>query len=156
MSFYSEGLHFSCCKCSHCCRIEPGFVYISWSDLTKLCQWFKFTELEFIRKFCRWVPYYDGSEVLCLKETPEYDCILWKDGCTAYENRPVQCSTFPFWSWILEDRKSWDDSAKDCPGINCGKLWTWEEIEKQKDAYDENVPIRRTDINLKMSGSAQK
>ena len=34
--------------------------------------------------------------VLCLKEKPNFDCILWKDGCEAYEGRPVQCRTYPF------------------------------------------------------------
>src|SRR5574344_288995 len=98
--FYDKGLHFSCQKCSHCCRIDPGFVYLSQSDLTNLCQWFKFTQEQFISMYCRKVPYYDGTTVLSLREKKNYDCIFWDNGCTVYGARPVQCSTYPFWSWM--------------------------------------------------------
>ncbi len=146
--FYSKGLHFSCTKCSDCCRLSPGVVYLSRQDLTKLCQWFKFTEEEFIKIYCRWVMYTDGEEVLSLRETPAYDCILWRKdkGCAAYGARPVQCSTYPFWSWMLESRKTWDECKKDCPGINEGTLWSRAEIEKEKAAYDSIEPLHRKDI----------
>ncbi|MCI1209709.1 MAG: YkgJ family cysteine cluster protein [Treponema sp.] len=141
--FYDDGLNFSCQQCSYCCRIEPGFVYLSQIDLTNLCNWFKFSEEQFIKKYCRAVPYYDGTKVLCLKEKENYDCILWgTNGCTAYKSRPLQCSTYPFWSWILEDRSLWNEAAKDCPGINKGRLWTKDEIEEQKNLYDSIEPLR--------------
>lgn len=144
--FYESGLHFTCKRCSHCCRIEPGFVYLSRKDLTNLCIWFKLNSDLFIERYCRWVRYYDNTEVLCLKETETYDCILWNNGCTAYENRPIQCSTYPFWSYLLESERDWNENQKCCPGINNGELHNKDEIEKQLDLYENNEPLRKNDI----------
>ncbi len=147
--FYDNGLHFECNRCSDCCRLSPGVVYLSMEDLTNLSACFKISNEEFVKKYCRWVMYYDGKEVLSLQETKAYDCILWsKDGCTAYGYRPVQCSTYPFWSWMLASKRDWDDCEKDCPGINKGKLWSVEEIEKQKALYDSIRPVHKSDLGL--------
>lgn len=145
MKFYENGLNFECNRCSACCRLSPGYVYLSQRDLTSLCQWFKLSEEEFIEKYCRWVGYYEGKLALCLKELKNYDCILWEKehGCTAYGARPVQCSTYPFWSWVLKDKETWDGMEKDCPGINKGKKWTKEQIESQCADYVHNEPITK-------------
>lgn len=142
--FYSEGLDFSCKRCSHCCTTEPGYVYLSVDDLEKLTSSKKLSTNEFIEKFCRWVGYYDGTEVLCLKEKPNYDCILWEnDGCSAYNARPVQCRTYPFWTHLLTSKANWDCEKKDCPGINCGSHHTFEEISQNLSLYQDNKPLRR-------------
>lgn len=142
-SFYSQGLNFSCTQCSHCCRHEPGFVYLSQKDLTNLCQCFNLEEQQFIEMYCRWVPYYDGSHVLCLQEKANNDCIFWDSGCKVYSARPVQCSTYPFWSFILKNQETWMEEAKECPGINCGELHSCGEIEESLRKYEGNEPIRR-------------
>jgi Fe-S-cluster containining protein len=141
MSFFDNGLHFSCAQCSRCCRVEPGFVFLSRADLTKLCRWFNFTEGQFIQKYCRRVPYYDGTDVLSLRETPAFDCILWNNGCTAYGARPVQCSTYPFWTRLLSGVSVWNAEKKTCPGIGTGRLWTKKEIMEQLAAYERNGPV---------------
>lgn len=145
--FYEKGLCFECNRCSDCCRLSPGVVYVSREDLGRLCEEFKMPDSEFVSKYCRWVMYYDGEYVLALQETEKYDCILWgENGCTAYKGRPVQCSTYPFWSWMLASRKDWDDCEKDCPGINKGRTWSFEEIEEQRKMYDKIVPLKRKDF----------
>jgi Fe-S-cluster containining protein len=109
--------------------------------LTNLSQWFKLTEEVFIEKYCRKIPYYDGTYVLCLKEKENYDCILWDNGCTAYEARPTQCSTYPFWSRILSSKEMWNEEGLSCPGINNGKAWTKDEILVQLNKYKNNEPL---------------
>ncbi|MGI5172055.1 YkgJ family cysteine cluster protein [Treponema sp. OMZ 840] len=146
-TFYSQGLHFSCTRCSHCCRAEPGFVYLSQSDLTNLCKWFNLKAAEFIRLYCRFVYNAEGKKVLSLREKPGYDCILWNNGCTAYGARPIQCSTYPFWSFILQNRHTWESEAAACPGINRGKLYSAEEIEHLHEKYEKNNPLTYTEIN---------
>lgn len=142
-NFYEHGLNFSCKRCSHCCCGEPGYVFLSMEDLTKLSLWFRLEINDFIKEYCRLVPFWDGSSVLSLKEKENYECIFWKDGqgCSVYEARPVQCSTYPFWSRLLQNEDAWNSEMVDCPGINTGDIVSKEEIEKAHTLYKNNKPI---------------
>ena len=144
--FYEKGLSFECQRCSFCCGHSPGFVYLSKNDLFSLCNFFNTSVENFIEKYCRWADYYFGTQVLSLKEKKNYDCILWKNGCSAYSARPVQCRTYPFWSWMLKDKEVWNECARECPGMNKGRLWTVEEIEKNKNEYIKNEPIHKDEL----------
>lgn len=141
--FTNDGLNFSCSQCSDCCRIDPGVVFLSENDLATLLRWSLMTKDDFITVYCRWVCHSDGYEYLCLKEKSNYDCILWKNGCIAYEFRPLQCSTFPFWSHIVNDKKEWQAMAHSCPGIGKGKFHSTYEIEKLLKEQEQNPSIRR-------------
>ena len=139
--FYKKGLHFECKKCSVCCGKSPRMVYLSKRDLLELSSFFKISPNDFCQKYCRWVNYYYGATVLALKEKKNYDCILWQQGCSAYKARPIQCSTYPFWTWMIEDKSLWDECAQECPGMNTGPLWPAEIIEKNSKDYTENKPL---------------
>ncbi len=143
-AFYKNGLYFSCQRCSNCCRLEPGYVYLSENDLTKLLDWFKLERDVFISEYCRWTPYYDGSEVLALKEKKNYDCIFWDKGCAVYDVRPLQCRTFPFWDYVIHNEESWLESSKDCPGINKGMFHGFNEIAEKAFLTRRNLPIKRS------------
>ena len=145
-SFYKDGLKFSCKMCSYCCRAEPGFVYLSRKDLDRFLKVTNAEENEFIEKYCRWVPYYDGKEVLCLKEMKNYDCIFWNNGCSAYAARPLQCSTYPFWDFLLRSPKTWNEEAKSCPGMNNGELHSFEEITEKLIEYRNNKPLSKQEF----------
>ena len=138
--FYDEGLHFSCTNCSACCRFEPGMVRLSREDLHRLAEWAEVTEEQFILMYCRWLDTEDGK-VLSLREKSNYDCIFWKDGCTAYAARPVQCRTYPFWTGLLESREAWNKEKCRCPGLDSGTLHVREEIEEQLSQYENRKPI---------------
>lgn len=145
-TFYSEGLYFECQRCSYCCGHSPGFVYLSKNDMERLRSHFDIPLKEFVEKYCRWADYYYGKTVLALFEKKNYDCVLWNNGCSAYEARPLQCSTYPFWTWMVADKETWCDCGKDCPGINKGKLWSKDEIEACTKAYDANEPITKEEV----------
>jgi Fe-S-cluster containining protein len=68
-------------------------------------------------------------ERLSLKEKSNFDCVFWKDGCSVYAARPLQCRTFPFWSSILVSSGSWKIARSGCPGMGRGRLFSPEEIE---------------------------
>lgn len=53
-------------------------------------------------------------------------------GCTIYNARPMQCRNWPFWPGNLQSPDDWNTAAKKCPGINKGRLYTFDEIEKIK------------------------
>ena len=125
--FYEKGLRFSCTRCSECCRLGPGYVFLSMNDLELLAEGFQMKYTGVMQKYCRWVPFPGGKKQLSLREKPGYDCIFWQNGCTVYRSRPLQCRTFPFWESILSTRKTWENLS--CPGVNNGTLYKWEYIE---------------------------
>ncbi len=130
-SFYKDGLQFECTQCSTCCRFDPGYVFISLSDLNTLTAFIHISRDRFIKKFCRIVTVGDEKR-LSLKEKTNYDCIFWKfpGGCTVYEARPFQCRSYPFWSACLRSDTSWSNEALSCPGINTGHRHTQKNIEE--------------------------
>ncbi len=130
--FYMDGLTFSCQpECRYCCAVEPGYVFLSQYDLDKLTSFTKTTLQEFFSLYCVRVPMGDYSYI-SLKERPNHDCIfLGERGCSVYTHRPVQCSTYPFWSTIVESKQNWEDEKKWCPGIGKGETHTKREIERE-------------------------
>jgi Fe-S-cluster containining protein len=103
-------------------------VFLSEKDALILAKTLSLSYNSLIETYCRWVPAL-GEERLSLKETADFDCIFWKDGCSVYEGRPIQCRTFPFWGSIVGSRAMWLRTARDCPGMETGRLFTREEIE---------------------------
>jgi Fe-S-cluster containining protein len=151
--FYAEGVRFSCKRCSACCRHDPGFVFLTPSDLAHLAEWASLTESQFIEVYCRWVPSGDG-ERLSLREKSNYDCILWDSGCIAYGARPIQCSTFPFWDNLLLDEDVWEAHTTGCPGMNSGEFHDIIEIEhRAKLRRKESIICRKTDGGQTECGS---
>ena len=148
--FFENGLHFECNGCSLCCRFNGGVVMLSKTDLDSLSKWAELTPEQFIKVYCQWIKNQDGKEYLCLRlkhngENTE-DCIFWDSsipGCQAYKARPVQCSTYPFWTKLLQNQKEWNNEVKDCPGINKGPLHSKEEILSELEKYKSRVPITR-------------
>lgn len=130
-TFYGDGLRFSCARCSYCCRGEPGFVFLSPADLLRLMRRTKLDFKSFFGKYCTLIDCGTGM-ALSLRDVrrkgagegaaPSYDCVFWGDeGCEVYEDRPVQCSTYPFWESILRSEESWREEARYCPGIGRGE-----------------------------------
>lgn len=126
--WYKDGLHFSCTRCSACCRHQPGYVFLSRVDLDALCAHTGLDEAAFRQRYTR-VNDFGFARRLSLTEKPNYDCIFWDQGCTVYQARPLQCRAFPFWSSVLADKSTWDDHANDCPGMNHGKIHQSADIE---------------------------
>ena len=59
-----------------------------------------------------------------------------------------RCSSYPFWSWMIADKNTWNECARDCPGMNRGRLWTKEQIVKAAKQSDENIPITKEEVML--------
>ena len=129
--FYSSGLRFSCIRCSNCCRKESGFVYLSENDLSVLARELGMGYTEFVKTWCRWIPFERGRERLSLREKSNFDCIFWNNeaaGCTVYNARPLQCRAFPFWDYILCSEQAWNNAGKDCKGIGNGEYHDMDKI----------------------------
>lgn len=138
LTWYEEGLSFKCTGCGKCCTGQPGFVFLSREDITRLAKHFELTESAFLQRYAREV---DGF--YSLKEDPEnYDCVLLKDNqCTAYDARPIQCKTYPFWENNLRSPSTWSREKALCEGIDHEEapLIPKKAIEEQLDLYLDNI-----------------
>ena len=141
--FYTNGLKFSCTRCSSCCRHESGYVYLSENDLSLLANEFKMDYTAFVETWCRWIPFTPGRQRLSLKEKANFDCIFWSNSCGVYHARPLQCRAFPFWDFIVCSQQAWEAAGKDCPGINNGELHGREKIEGFIRQMEEEPVIER-------------
>lgn len=140
--FYKNGLYFECKRCSRCCRYEPGYVFLSENDITGFAGFFACSREDFIAQYCRTVPRHGGLS-LSLKEKDNYDCIFWEDGgCIAYPVRPFQCRSYPFWDSYLTSEQAWNGLVYSCPGVNTGRLYTFEDIEHWR--YLRTLEVYRT------------
>ena len=126
---YAHGLRFSCARCSSCCRGAPGFVFLSKLDLARLLEGLELDFQRFFRNYCKLVDTGAGLS-LSLTEKANFDCVFWNErGCSIYDFRPLQCSTYPFWASVLESSELWNAESRHCPGVGKGDLKTRRYIE---------------------------
>lgn len=114
-SWLQKGLRFRCTGCGKCCTGAPGYVFLTQSDLEQLAAHFHLSPAQFARKYCR---FKDGKYAL-LEDRKTYDCVFLRDNrCIAYEARPIQCRTYPWWVENLRDETTWQQTAQQCEGID--------------------------------------
>ena len=125
--FYEKGLRFECqVDCATCCELTGGFVFISENEVKKIAGFLNCSPEE-VRQFFTW----SIDEQLILINGEGESCIFLENRrCTIYEVRPAQCRHFPFWPENLRSKSAWQKLARDCPGINQGKLYSEAEIRK--------------------------
>jgi Fe-S-cluster containining protein len=120
---------FDCQKCSNCCRHEPGAVFLTEEDVSNILVNLMIPLNDFLKKYCRGL-FRNGKNVVALKEKLNFDCILWDNGCTIYNARPLQCKTFPFWPILVESKENWENEKYRCQGIGKkGNISLKEKIE---------------------------
>lgn len=133
-----DGLFFKCTGCGKCCTGSPGYVFLAPRDLTLLANHVHLSEEEFIKHYTHVV-----EDQLSLIDSQGTDaCIFLKDNkCSVYESRPIQCRTFPWWAYHLENKKSWERAGIDCEGINHpeASLVPILHIEEQLATYLDNL-----------------
>ena len=130
--WYAGGLHFECLQCGGCCA-GPDEGYI----------WVRKREIAFIAKYLDlpaerlWGKYIEriGKRATIIEKPVTKDCIFLTntDGkwdCAIYPVRPNQCRTWPFWQDNLATADAWNRAGIKCAGINRGRLYCFEEIEK--------------------------
>ncbi|MGA1869565.1 MAG: YkgJ family cysteine cluster protein [bacterium] len=121
--FFDSGLHFECQRCGVCCTGEPGIVYVSPSEITRISNFLGLSQATFIKKYL--YPFRDSYSI---REDPKGNCYFYKNGCTIYPVRPAQCKSYPFWFHNLRSEESWEKVSTECPGIGKGRLYKKEEI----------------------------
>lgn len=128
--WWKDGLRFECTKCGLCCRGQ-GRVEVSDAEIERLAKRQGLSPEQFREVYTR-----KGRRGrIDLRDKKNADCIFFKEGqgCTVYEDRPVQCRTYPFWKPVLFDRDSWASEADECEGIGRGERVTAAEIQDKLD-----------------------
>lgn len=133
--WYSSGLRFECIGCGNCCAgPSEGYIWISQCEINRLAKYLGISVKEAIKQHLKRI----GLKYTIREEPVTKDCVFLKAsengcrGCAVYAVRPNQCRTWPFWSFNLHSPEQWEMAAARCPGINRGRLYTFEEIEAIK------------------------
>ena len=129
--WYAEGLAFHCTQCGDCCTGAPGFVWVNKTEIHQLAAEVGETDIDrFERVYVRKVGIRKS-----LKEFPNGDCVFFDSQsrkCTAYNARPRQCRTWPFWDSNLRSPQAWQETCEICPGSGQGRVHPLEDIEEKR------------------------
>lgn len=121
--FFDRGLLFECLRCGACCTGSPGVVHVDEGGIARIAL-FLGMERESLLRTCL-AAYDKGCRI---REDAEGSCVFYRNGCTIYPVRPVQCRTYPFWFKNLRSEEQWRQVAGECPGIGRGRRYKKEEI----------------------------
>ena len=127
--WYSGGLRFRCTQCGDCCSGAEGYVRVNQAEIDGMAAKAGMTPTDFEATYVKRV-----GVRRSLKERRNGDCVLLDETtrrCTAYEERPRQCKTWPFWDSNLRSPEAWAEAAEACPGCNQGSLVSLESIVEQ-------------------------
>lgn len=119
--WYADGLAFECTRCGNCCGGAPGYVWVEAGEIREIAKTLGLTPAEFERRHTR-----KTSRRRSLRELANGDCEFLEryedgtSGCKIHAVRPLQCRTWPFWKSNLRSQKTWDLTARECPGIDRG------------------------------------
>jgi len=133
--WYVAGLAFACRQCGRCCKgPEEGYVWVTREEIAKIAAHLGLTAAEMHSRYVRKV----GQRYSLVERSDNRDCIFLvpmgdgRVGCRIYSVRPTQCRTWPFWTSNLMTPESWAEAGLRCPGINAGRLFTYNEIEERR------------------------
>ena len=130
--WYIGGLHFECTGCGRCCSgPKEGYVWLRKAEMEFIAEDIGLTYEQVKEKYCRLIV----TRYSLIEKKPSNDCIFLErtatgKSCEIYNSRPNQCRTWPFWSVNLLSPDMWNSTGVTCPGINRGKHYTFEQIEK--------------------------
>ena len=130
--WYIAGIHFECTQCTSCCSgPAEGYIWITKPEIEMLADFLKISIDQLRVSYLKRV----GIRTSITEDQITKDCIFLREidskkGCTIYPVRPNQCRTWPFWPENLATPNTFNDLTNRCPGINRGKFFSFEEIEK--------------------------
>jgi Fe-S-cluster containining protein len=129
--WYRDGLQFSCTGCGDCCTGAPGYVWVTPEEIAAIAARLAISVEEMERLYVRKV---GGRKTLVDVAERNWDCVFLDATtrkCTIYEDRPVQCRTWPFWDTNIKSPAMWKHTCEICPGSGQGALVPLAEIERQ-------------------------
>ena len=125
-----HGLRFGCTRCGNCCR-QPGYVWISTDEMAAMAAHLAIDVDAFQASYD--VQWDKDARTWRIDALHGDGCpLLDGNDCTVHPVKPAQCSSFPFWSELLDDRDAWEEAKTYCPGMEApdGQLFTLRQIQK--------------------------
>lgn len=132
--WYAAGLHFECTGCGACCSGPgEGYIWVTRPEIELIAGHLKITPGQLRQKYLRRV----GLRTSIIEHGTTKDCIFLqtvgdKKLCAIYEVRPSQCRSWPFWPENISSPNNWNKAGTRCPGINRGRHYSAEKIERIK------------------------
>jgi Fe-S-cluster containining protein len=132
--WYVNGLHFECQQCGRCCSgPSEGYIWVTKPEIKLIADFLKIPVGQVRRNYLKHM----GLRTTIIEQPNTKNCIFLRevDGkkrCMVYPVRPSQCRVWPFWPSNLTNPSTWNKAAQKCNGINRGRLYSFEEIEKIK------------------------
>ncbi len=132
--WYVAGLHFQCLRCGRCCSGPgEGYIWVTNPQIKLIADFLKISVEQLRQQYLKRV----GLRTTIIEHPDSKDCIFLREiqnqkKCMIYPVRPYQCRAWPFWPNNLTNQNAWNNAARKCLGINHGKRYTCEEIEKIK------------------------
>ncbi len=132
MTWYCGGLHFECVQCGNCCSGPgEGYIWVARPEIELIANYLKMPVKQLRQRYLK----RSGLRTTILEKKNSNDCVFLQksnqqENCTIYPVRPNQCRTWPFWPENLANPDSWNKAAKKCGGINRGKGYNFDQIEK--------------------------
>jgi Fe-S-cluster containining protein len=130
--WYIGGLHFECTRCGRCCSGPgEGYIWVTRPEIEFIADYLEIPVRELREKYLKRI----GMRHSIVENKATRNCIFLErigdeKKCRIYPVRPNQCRTWPFWSSNLAGSNSWNEAARRCEGINRGRLYSFEQIEK--------------------------
>jgi hypothetical protein len=133
-SWYAAGLHFECVQCGACCAGPgQGYIWVTRPEIKIIADFLKMPVGQVRQNYLKRIVF----RTTIIEQPSTRDCVFLRkvEGrkkCIIYPVRPNQCRTWPFWSSNLSSPDAWNIAAQKCPGINRGRFYSFEEIERIK------------------------
>jgi len=121
-------------ECGACCAgPDEGYIWVTKPEMELIAKYLDEPVEQLWGKYLKRM----GKRATIIEEPLSRDCIFLTDtngqkSCAIYPVRPNQCRTWPFWPDNLTTPNDWNRAAMKCPGINRGRLYSFEEIERLK------------------------
>jgi len=132
MAWYVAGLHFECTQCGDCCSgPREGYIWVSRPEIELIADFLKITVTQLRQLYLKRA----GLRTTIIEQPSTKACMFLQSTagqrkCMIYPVRPNQCRTWPFWSENLTSPAAWNRAAQRCGGINRGRYYSFEEIER--------------------------
>ena len=132
--WYIAGLYFKCMQCGRCCSgPAEGYIWVTKPEIKLIADFLKIESQQLRQKYLKRV----GLRTTIVEQPGTKDCIFLQEAngqkrCMIYPVRPGQCRMWPFWPSNLKSSAAWNKAAQKCGGINRGRLYTYEQIQKIK------------------------